>query len=30
LKGNEMKIFWNQKLGKPECPYMRRWVLDFG
>lgn len=22
-------IIWNQKLGKPECPYMRRWVFDF-
>lgn len=25
-----MKIHWGQKLGNPECPYMRRWVLDFG
>ena len=22
-------IIWGQKLGKPECPYMRRWVIDF-
>ena len=22
-------IIWGQKLGKPECPYMRRWVLNF-
>ena len=25
-----MKLIWNDKLGLPECPYMRRWVLDFG
>lgn len=25
-----MKIEWNQLLGKPECPYIRRWVVDFG
>lgn len=24
------KVIWNQPLGLPECPYMRRWVLDFG
>ena len=24
------KLFWNEKLGLPECPYLRRWVLDFG
>ncbi len=22
-------LIWNQKLGKPECPYMRRWVINF-
>ena len=22
-------IIWGQRLGKPECPYMRRWALDF-
>jgi hypothetical protein len=22
-------ITWRQKLGKPECPYMERWVFDF-
>jgi hypothetical protein len=22
-------LIWNQKLGKPECPYMRRWVFNF-
>src|SRR4051794_15603879 len=22
-------IIWGQRLGKPECPYMRRWVLNF-
>ncbi len=24
-----MKILWGQKLGLPECPYARRWVLQF-
>lgn len=24
------KLVWNQPLGLPECPYMRRWALDFG
>lgn len=24
------KLIWNQKLGLPHCPYMRRWVIDFG
>lgn len=23
-------LTWNQPLGLEECPYMRRWVLDFG
>lgn len=23
-------LSWNEKLGLPECPYLRRWVLDFG
>lgn len=22
-------IIWGQKLGKQECPFLRRWVLDF-
>jgi hypothetical protein len=22
-------VTWGQKLGRPECPYMRRWVLNF-
>jgi hypothetical protein len=22
-------ITWGEKLGKPECPYLRRWVLNF-
>lgn len=22
-------IIWGQRLGLPECPYMRRWVIDF-
>lgn len=26
-----MKILtWRQKLGKPECPYLERWILNFG
>lgn len=25
-----MKLIWREKLGKPECPYIERWVLDFG
>lgn len=24
-----MKFLYHQKLGKPECPYMERWVADF-
>lgn len=24
------KLIWGQKLGLPECPYMQRWVIDFG
>lgn len=23
-------VIFGQKLGDPECPYMRRWVLNFG
>lgn len=23
-------IIWGQELGDPECPYMKRWVLNFG
>ncbi len=23
-------IIYNQALGKPECPYLRRWVINFG
>lgn len=23
-------VIWGQRLGRPECPYMRRWVLDVG
>jgi hypothetical protein len=25
-----MKLIWRQKVGKPECPYIVRWVADFG
>ncbi len=26
-----MRFFtWGEKLGRPECPYMRRWALNFG
>lgn len=24
------KISWSEPIGLQECPYMRRWVLDFG
>ena len=24
-----MFITWAQELGRPECPYIRRWVVDF-
>lgn len=23
-------IIWGQELGDPECPYLKRWVLNFG
>lgn len=23
-------ILWGQELGKPECPYLKRWVFNFG
>ena len=23
-------IIWGQELGKPECPYLKRWVINFG
>lgn len=25
-----MKIAWKEQLGKQECPYAERWVLDLG
>lgn len=25
-----MKVIWGQRIGLEECPYMQRWVLDFG
>lgn len=25
-----VKFIWHEKLGKPECPYVIRYVLDFG
>jgi hypothetical protein len=25
-----LKITWGEKLGRPECPYIQRWVLDLG
>lgn len=24
-----LTIIWGQKVGLPECPYLKRWVLDF-
>ncbi len=23
-------ITWRENLGRPECPYMKRWVINFG
>lgn len=23
-------LTWNERLGVPACPYLRRWILDFG
>ena len=28
LEGIKAIFIWNQKLGREECPYMRRWVID--
>lgn len=25
-----MRFRWRQELGDPQCPYIRRWVADFG
>lgn len=25
-----IQIRWNEKLGRSECPYMKRWVFNFG
>lgn len=25
-----MKLIWQDRIGLVECPYMERWVLDFG
>jgi hypothetical protein len=25
----KLGITWGQELGRPECPYLRRWVLNF-
>jgi hypothetical protein len=25
-----MKIIWRERLGRPECKYVVRWVVDFG
>lgn len=25
-----IKFSWREKVGLPECPYLTRWVLDFG
>lgn len=29
-KFKPVQVRWGEKLGKPECPYMRRWVLILG
>lgn len=23
-------VVWGQELGRPECPYLKRWVVNFG
>lgn len=28
-KPSPLTIIWGQKVGLPECPYLRRWVFDF-
>lgn len=28
-KFTKFQIRWNEKLGRPECPYLTRWVLTF-
>lgn len=25
-----MRFAWGERLGRPECPYLHRWVADFG
>lgn len=25
-----MRLIWGQKLGQEKCPYIQRWILDFG
>jgi hypothetical protein len=29
-KVESFQLRWNEPLGKPECPYAYRWVLNFG
>ncbi len=29
-KFHPLQIRWNEPLGKPECPYMYRWIINFG
>lgn len=26
----KLGLTWGQRLGRPECPYMQRWVINFG
>lgn len=30
LPGRRLGLTWGQCLGRPECPYMQRWVFNFG
>lgn len=30
LTKSPFSISWNESVGLPECPYLRRWVFDFG
>lgn len=30
MSGITIKLLWAQQIGLPECPYMERWVVDFG
>jgi hypothetical protein len=27
---NRWRLFWHDQLGRAECPYIRRWIVDLG